>query len=216
MAITFYYGSGSPFSWYVWLVLEQKKLPYDLKLLSLQGGDLKTPDYLAIHPKGKVPAIIDGDCTLWESTAIVEYLEDRYPENPILAGDAKTKADIRRQVSEAYGYLYPPLRRLMEKTLMRKTNITTHDDKTIIDEALVNIRTELDYLERTIFQPYMNPSLTAADFAVYPLLALVRRVQQKIPTLSTSLSFGPKTALLMKSIEALPFYEKTYPPHWKG
>ncbi len=40
MAITFYYGSGSPFSWNVWLALEHKQLRYELKLMSLQGGDL--------------------------------------------------------------------------------------------------------------------------------------------------------------------------------
>ena len=46
MANTFYCGSGSPFAWKVWLVLEHKKLAYDLKVLSFQAGDLKKPEFL--------------------------------------------------------------------------------------------------------------------------------------------------------------------------
>ena len=69
--ITFYYGSGSPPAWRVWLALEHKKIAYDFKLMSFSAGDLKTPDYLAKNPRGQVPLIIDGDFALWESNAIV-------------------------------------------------------------------------------------------------------------------------------------------------
>jgi glutathione S-transferase len=45
MAITFYYLSGSPFSWKVWLSLERKNLSFDLKLLSADAGDLQSPAF---------------------------------------------------------------------------------------------------------------------------------------------------------------------------
>jgi glutathione S-transferase len=67
MSIKFYYGSGSPFSWNVWLVLEHKRLPYEFNLLSFQNGELKKPDYLSINPRGKVPALVDDDFALWEA-----------------------------------------------------------------------------------------------------------------------------------------------------
>src|SRR5262249_60015363 len=79
MPLTFYYGSGSPFSWKVWLALEHKRVPYELKLLSFQAGDLRKPEYLAINPRHKVPSIVDDGLALYESSVIVEYLEDRYP-----------------------------------------------------------------------------------------------------------------------------------------
>ena len=41
MALTFYYGSGSPFAWKVWLTLEHKQIPYEFRLLSFDRGDLK-------------------------------------------------------------------------------------------------------------------------------------------------------------------------------
>src|SRR5262245_47841317 len=74
MALTFYYGSGSPFAWKVWLTLEHKAIPYDFKLLSFDRGDTKKPEYLAVNPRGQVPTIVDDGFALWESTAITEYL----------------------------------------------------------------------------------------------------------------------------------------------
>lgn len=59
MALTFYYGSGSPFAWRVWLALEHKRIACELKTMSFSAGDLKTPQYRAINPRGKVPSIMD-------------------------------------------------------------------------------------------------------------------------------------------------------------
>src|SRR6185369_15392067 len=50
MAITFYYGSGSPFAWRVWLALEHKRVPYQLEVLSFDRGDTKAPSFRAINP----------------------------------------------------------------------------------------------------------------------------------------------------------------------
>jgi len=51
MPLTFYYGSGSPYSWRVWFALEHKRIPYELKVLSFSAGDLKKPEYAAINPR---------------------------------------------------------------------------------------------------------------------------------------------------------------------
>src|SRR6202795_3087408 len=55
MSLTFYYGSGSPFAWRVWLALEHKQIPYQLEVLSFDRGDTKTPAFLAIKPRGRGP-----------------------------------------------------------------------------------------------------------------------------------------------------------------
>ena len=103
MALEFYYLSGSPFSWKVWLALEHKQIPYDLRVLSADAGDLKQPAFLAISPHGKVPAIADGGFTLYESSAIVEYLEDAYAGHghPLWPRDVRARAAARRIAAEA-------------------------------------------------------------------------------------------------------------------
>ena len=107
MAVTFYYGSGSPYAWKVWLALEHKTIPYELKLLSFDRGDTKAPAFRALNPRGTVPTITDGKVTLWESNAIVEYLEERYREKPLLPTDLAARATIRRIAAEADNYLAP-------------------------------------------------------------------------------------------------------------
>jgi long-chain acyl-CoA synthetase len=54
MTLRFYYGSGSPFAWRVWLALEHKAIPYELQSISFADRQHKSPDYLAINPRGKV------------------------------------------------------------------------------------------------------------------------------------------------------------------
>jgi len=212
MAITFYYGSGSPFAWYVWLVLEHKQLPYELKLMSLLGGDLKTADYLSINPRGKVPALIDDGFVLWESSAIVEYLEEVYRDRPLLPSSAKDRAIARRIVTEAHSYLYPPIRQLMEQTVFRTDG---NGDPAIIEPSLKVVQRELAYVETMVQNEFCLNSLSVADLALYPLLALVKRLLFKQPQFSSILTINDNLAAFMHRIEQLPYFVKTIPPHWK-
>ena len=102
--IQFYYGSGSPYAWRVQLVLEEKGLPYEPVLLSFSKGEHKTPEHLARSPHGKVPAITDDGVTLYESTPIVDYLEERYPDRPLLPRDPAGRARVRIEEFEAALY----------------------------------------------------------------------------------------------------------------
>src|SRR5216117_3098752 len=102
--IRFYYGSASPFSWRVQLVLEEKGLDYEPVLLSFDKGEHKSPEHLARSPHGKVPALEDDGLRLYESFAIVEYLEERYPTPPTLPGDPAGRAQVRIEELECLLY----------------------------------------------------------------------------------------------------------------
>src|SRR4029077_106515 len=106
MSITLYYGSGSPFAWRAQFALEHKALPYERKVLSFSAGDTRKPEFLALNPRHRVPVIVDGDFVLFESNAIVEYLEDAYPASGarLFPGDARTRALARRLVMEIDSY----------------------------------------------------------------------------------------------------------------
>jgi len=67
----------------VWLC-EEIGLPYELEHLAMFTPEMKTPEYLAIHPLGKVPAIDDDGFVLWETAAIFEYLVARYGDEALL------------------------------------------------------------------------------------------------------------------------------------
>ena len=63
----------------IWL-LEETGLPYERVLTDITTGAQKAPEFLAINPMGKVPALTDGDAALGESAAICAYIADRYPQ----------------------------------------------------------------------------------------------------------------------------------------
>jgi glutathione S-transferase len=60
--------------WY----LEELKVPYEFVLLDMENGEHRKPEFLAINPMGKVPAIEDNGFSVWESGAILLYLADQY------------------------------------------------------------------------------------------------------------------------------------------
>ncbi|MGI8526975.1 MAG: glutathione S-transferase family protein [Pseudolabrys sp.] len=77
--LTLYHASPSRSSIVLWM-LEEIGQPYDIKLLRLSEGDNMKPDYLAINPMGKVPAIKHGDTVITESAAICTYLADEFAQ----------------------------------------------------------------------------------------------------------------------------------------
>jgi len=106
MAVDLYTGHGSPYGWRVWLALELKKVAHDVKILSFQAGDTRKPEFVALNPRHTVPTIVDDGHVLWESLAILEYLDERYDTGTKLyPGDAKNRARIRRLIQEMEGYL---------------------------------------------------------------------------------------------------------------
>jgi glutathione S-transferase len=76
--LTLYHASPSRSSIVLWM-LEEVGVPYDVKLLSLSKGEQQKPDYLAINPMGKVPALKHRDTIITEVAAICTYLADEFP-----------------------------------------------------------------------------------------------------------------------------------------
>jgi glutathione S-transferase len=80
--LTLYHASPSRSSVTLWM-LEEVGQPYDIKLLKLSAGDNMKPDYLAINPMGKVPALRHGDTVITELAAICTYLADEFPDKKL-------------------------------------------------------------------------------------------------------------------------------------
>ena len=68
------------------LALELKQIPYAMQWMEPSQDALKSPAYLEVNPRGKVPTLRHGDFVLPESMAIIAYLDRRFPE-PVLLGD---------------------------------------------------------------------------------------------------------------------------------
>ena len=78
------------------VALNLKGVPYREIPVDLDAGAQHAPDFVARHPQAAVPALMDGDLPpLTQSLALLEYIEERYPEPPILPADLRGRARVR-------------------------------------------------------------------------------------------------------------------------
>ena len=211
--LTFYYGSGSPYAWRVWLALEFKQVEYRLVVLSFSGGDLAKPDFSALNPRKKVPVLVDEGYALFESAAIVEYLEDRFADRPTLfPGDPRRRGTIRRLVREADGYFAPAEERLVAQVLFTAKENWSEEK---IARAREQLGAELARFEDYFTGDWLAGEFSAADLTLYPLVALSLRTPRRKPDLDLDRLIGPKLRAWMRRVESLPYFDKTYPPHWR-
>jgi glutathione S-transferase len=211
--LTLYYASGSPYAWRVWLALEHKGIPYELKLLSFDAGDLGTPQFAALNPRRRVPVIVDDGFALSESAAIVEYLDEKRPGEPrLFAADLRQRAVQRRLVREADAYVAPAVEHLAEAVLFAPPERQSAEHTAAAGAAL---KKELATWEAAIAGDEIAGALSAADFTLYPFLALALRVARRKPELAAADLVGPLLGAWMRRMETLPITQKTWPPHWK-
>jgi maleylacetoacetate isomerase len=93
MKLYSYFRSSAAFR--VRIALNLKKLDYETAAIHLRRNDQSGPDYRAVNPQGLVPALVDGGQTLIQSLAIIEYLDEVYPEPPLLPKDPPGRARVR-------------------------------------------------------------------------------------------------------------------------
>ena len=209
--IHFYYGSGSPFSWRVQLVLEEKKLPYEPVLLSFSKGEHKSAEHLARSPHGKVPALTDDGLTLYESSAIVEYLEERYPKPSVMPADPATRALVRIEELECLLYLAETFRAVARQAFFTPPE---QRDAAALDAARADVRSQLERLEaraagrRARYIVGDEPS--RADFTWLPFVEIAGRAGTDVDRART-----PWLIDWRETMRARPSYERSYPPHWR-
>jgi maleylacetoacetate isomerase len=111
MALTLFHYWRSSSSWRLRWALELKGIECKKVAVNLLAGEEKLPEYLARNPAGYVPCLVVGDRVLAESMAIMEWLEETYPQAPLLPGDSFQRAFIR-QLAETVNSGIQPLHNL--------------------------------------------------------------------------------------------------------
>ena len=219
MALEVYWASGSPFVWRVLLALELKQISYESKLLEFSKGQHKSPEYLAMNPRGRVPTIKDGTYVLYESVAILAYLERKHPDRPLFGRTAEETGVIWRHVSECESYLRDPVIQVARPIFTGQA--TSRRDE--IRAAADVVHGELVLYEGIVSgSPWLaGDAVSAADVAVFPLLQVLGRAATRDAAKPLELGFAPfgerypKLAEWSRRVEALPGYARTYPPHWR-
>jgi maleylacetoacetate isomerase len=90
-----FHSAPSSASMRVRIALNLKGLSHESALLDLRAKEHHTPEYGRINPMHGVPSLIDGDATLTQSLAIIEYLDETHPQAPLLPRAALERARVR-------------------------------------------------------------------------------------------------------------------------
>jgi len=220
MAMDVYWGSGSPYSWRVLLALEYKGLPYTSHQLQFSKQEHKSPQMLAMNFRGRVPVLKDGDYVVFESLAVLYYLDLKYPDPPIFGRSPEEAGVIMRVICEYQAYAEEQLNKLVRAFFF--TNTTHRRDE--LANAMHVVASEARSIEARLSKSdwVVGESFSAADIVIFPGLQMLLRALHKPEARDLSSRFlpldinYPALARWIKRVESLPGYERTFPPHWRG
>jgi glutathione S-transferase len=212
MAVMLYYMSGSPYAWRAWLALAHKGIEFTLRTMSYDAGDFRSEEFLKLTPRKRVPVLVDDGFALYESAAIVDYAEERWPQPSLFSADLRQRAIERRLIRETDQYFADVLERLVKAVLFTPEE---KRDAARIAAICSDLKAEYALWETTLVGDYLSGALSAADFTLYPLTALIARMASRNPALIPADLAGPRVAAWMRRMQALPVVQKTWPPHWK-
>jgi len=219
MALEVFWGSGSPYSWRVLLALEYKRLPYVSHLLQFSKQEHKSPQMLKMNFRGQVPVIKDGDYVCFESLAILYYLDLKYPEPPIFGHNPEEAGTIMRVICEYQSYAEVEINKIVRAIFDSGVDPRSEE----ITHAMHLVGGEARTIEARLAKSdwVVGERFSAADMVIFPGIQLLLRALAKPVAAGLRSRFlpldvnYPSIARWIHRVEALPGYERTYPPHWR-
>ena len=164
---------GFPRSTYVQivgLVLTHKEVPYEFHDLEPEMGG---PSHLALHPFDRVPILRHGDFTVYETAAIVAYVDDAFDGQKLTPEDAQPRGRMNQWISAINGYYYPYLIYHVshERNVFPQLGIAS--DEKVVAHAMPKVGNGLRVMERELSHGkdfLIGPELTLADFYMLPMI----------------------------------------------
>lgn len=165
-----------PFCQKVRVVLAEKDLEYEVRLVDLRKQDQKTPEFLALNPYGKVPVLVDDETVVYDSTIINEYLEDEYPIPSLLPAPEDSAGRARVRLLEDYcdNSFIPPTTVLLAQALKPEGE----RDEQRVEQARDELRRCLYFVREHLDgnQFLAGDQFTLADAAFAPRMMVLGRL----------------------------------------
>lgn len=163
--IKLYDFKSSPNCQRVKVVLAEKNLPYEVVPIDLRKQEQKTPEYLKLNPYGKVPVLTDDDTVLYESCIINEYLDEKYPNPPLMPKDLSQKAKARILIDYGFAHFDSPYQKLR----MELAKDPKEQNQQVIDGAKSDLKKLLQRFENEIGdQEYLIGDFSLVDADLIP------------------------------------------------
>jgi len=167
MAITLYHDTPSSNSDRVKIALAEKGLSWEGMRVRLANREQKNADFLRLNPYGKIPVLVEDGKVLFESCIINEYLDEKYPNPPLMPKDPYLRGRGRILVDYALNFAHEPYWALRGE--MFKSEAAR--DTTIVEEKRRILTDLLLYLEAALGdQSFFLGDLSLTDIAILPRL----------------------------------------------
>lgn len=198
--LQFYYSRLSINARRVWVTLLEKNLEFESILLKLNGDQFQ-PDFLKLNPFHHIPVLIDDDFKVFESLAILDYLEAKYPEPNFMPTDAKEIAKVRTIELVTVNELPPA------SIVLMKEMLDVEVEAKQIEKARQTMATTLQYFEDNLAENqtyFLGEKLTYADIVAGTAVAA-------IPSLGISLEPYPKVTKWVNNLQQRESWKQTAP-----
>jgi glutathione S-transferase len=155
------------------IVLAEKTIPHEEVLVDLPNGAHKAPEFLRLNPFGQLPVLDDDGLIVCESIAIVEYLEERFPEPRLLPMDPKERATTRQLMLWSGDYLPGPWKTWVAPAFSPGAPI----DAAAREAAYREIAAHLDVLEERLRgREWLVGRYSLADVCYAPIATVLEHV----------------------------------------
>ena len=169
MALRLYVLQGCPFGHRVAIAIAEKNLP--VEIVSFERGK-RPPELEALSPRAKSPTLFDGDAKVYESLAVLEYLEDRYPQPALLPNDAFARAEARMFIARVTEEMAPRVGAVIAES----TN-PAQDGKKLATHLQGLLEHLATWDRHFAMRPFaVGDAPTIADIVLYPFFPVLRRV----------------------------------------
>jgi len=199
---------GGPHSTYVWvvrMVCEEKGIDYDLT-----SAMPHSPEVVAIHPFGKIPAMRHGDLAICESKAIATYLDRSFPGPKLVPDDPRLAALTEQWISLMNSVIDRTIIRTYLFAYVFPTTADGKPDRATIEATVPAVREQLQLLDHAVAKTgfLVGDQLTLADLNLLPILYRV----QHFPEGAQALAEATHLKAYYERLIARPGAQKTLPP----
>jgi len=186
------------------ILLREKAIPHEEVEVDVLRGDHRAPEFRRLNPFAQIPVLEDGDLVICESVAIMEYLEERFPEPSFLSRDLAARALTRQFMLWSGDYFAGPWETWMAPAFAPEAPVDTAGR----DKAYDNITAHLDVLERRLTnRDWLVDRYSLADMCYAPLVTVFDRVE-----LGHLISARPALAAWVARLCERPAVQDTFPP----
>jgi glutathione S-transferase len=183
----------------------EKGVPYTLEPVMPHS-----PTIDALHPFGKVPAMKHGDFTLYETSAIMRYVDEAFDGPKLAPADARGRARMEQWISTINSYFDSAIVRRLVVQYAFPSGPDGKPDRGVIDKAAVDVKKQMTLLDTAVAEgPFLlGANISLADLLLAPMMAYLSQTPEGGAILATTKNIQRSGA----AISTRKSYQETMPP----